>query len=141
MSPAGDVDDDMFEMPSVHIETGTKVVEDGPFGMIPFAGGGPSDLPDDLPKTVGIGPTEDEIYHGTCVTATCISFVTVAYCIVIAALAVAYKKYRPRDRSKQFDGEIGGEDVYDDYDGGGESEVLNPAFEQHVRYNNVRGFA
>ncbi|KAL7452150.1 hypothetical protein ACHAWC_003885 [Mediolabrus comicus] len=115
MSPAGDVDDDMFEMPSVHIESGTKVVEDGPFGMIPFAGGGPSD-PDDLPKTVGIGPTEDEIYH-------------------------AYKKYRPRDRSKQFDGEIRGEDVYDDYDGGGESEVLNPAFEQHVRYNNVRGFA
>lgn len=141
MSPAGDVDDDMFEMPSVHIETGTKVVEDGPFGMIPFAGGGPSDLPNDLPKTVGIGPTEDEIYHGTCVTATCISFVTVGYSIVIAALAVAYKKYRPRDRSKQFDGEIGGEDVYDDYDGGGESEVLNPAFEQHVRYNNVRGFA
>jgi hypothetical protein len=140
MSPAGDVDDDMFEMPSVHIDTTTQVVEDGPFGTIPFAGG-PANLPDDLPKNIGMGPTEDEVYHGTCITATCISFVTVGYCIVVAALAVAYKKYRPRDRSKQFDREDSGEDVYDDYDGGGESEVLNPAFEQHVRYKNARGFA
>lgn len=139
MSPAGSVDDDMFEMPSVNIETGTAV-EDGPFGTIPFAGGGLADLPDELPKSVGLGPSMDEMYHGTCITATCISFVTVGYCIVIAALAVAYKKYRPRDRSKQFDRDIGKEDVYDDYDGG-ESEVLNPAFEQHIRYSNVRGFA
>jgi hypothetical protein len=144
MSPAGDVDDDMFEMPSVHIETTTHVVEDGPFGMIPFAGG-PVDLPKELPKNIGMEPKEDEIYHGTCITATCISFVTVGYCIVIVALAVTYKKYRPRDRSKQFDREDSGEDVYDDYDGGGggggESEVLNPTFEEHVRFNNVRGFA
>jgi len=141
MSPAGDVDDDMFEMPSIHIETTAHVIEDGPFGMIPFAGGPADDLPDDLPKDVGMGPMEDDVYHGTCTTATCISFVTVGYCIVIAALAVAYKKYRPRDRSKQFDKEDSGDDVYDDYDGGGESEVLNPAFEQHVRYSNARGFA
>jgi hypothetical protein len=135
MSPAGNVDDDMFEMPSVHIDTTTQVVEDGPFGTIPFAGG-PADRPGNLPKNIGMGPTNDEVYHGTCITATCISFVTVGYCIVIAALAVAYKKYRPRDRSKQFDGEDSGDDVYDD-----ESEVLNPAFEQHVRYSNARGFA
>ncbi|KAL7495916.1 hypothetical protein ACHAWT_006723 [Skeletonema menzelii] len=136
MSPAGDVDDDMFEMPSVHIETTTQVVEDGPFGTIPFAGGPKVNPRDDLPKDVGMGPIEDA-YHGTCITATCISFVTVGYCIVIAALAVAYKKYRPRDRSKQLDKEDSGEDIYDD----DQTEVLNPSFEQHVRYSNARGFA
>jgi hypothetical protein len=47
---------------------------------------------------------------GTCISATCISFVTVGYCIVVIVLAVAYKKYRPRDRSKQFDREIDPED-------------------------------
>ncbi len=141
MSPAGDVDDDMFEMPSIHLETTTDVVEDGPFGTIPFAGGPKVDpRGDDLPKDVGMGPIDDAPYHGTCITATCISFVTVGYCIVIAALAVAYKKYRPRDRSKQFDKEDSGEDIYDD-DGGSESEVLNPSFEQHIRYTNARGFA
>ena len=140
MSPAGDVDDDMFEMPSIHIETTEHVVEDGPFGMIPFAGG-PTDPRDDLPTDGGMGSIGDGVYRGTCTTATCISFVTVGYCIVIAALAVAYKKYRPKDRSKHFDKEKTGDDVYDDYDGGEESEVLNPSFEQHVRYNNVRGVA
>ena len=93
-----------------------------------------------MPKDVGMGPIDDAPYHGTCITATCISFVTVGYCIVIAALAVAYKKYRPRDRSKQFDKEDSGEDFYDD-GGASESEVLNPSFEQHIRYTNARGFA
>ena len=139
MSPAGDVDDDMFEMPSVHIDTTAHVIDDGPFGTIPFGGGPSTDQPGNSPD--GSDQIGEDLYHGTCTTATCISFVTVGYCVVIAALAVAYKKYRPRDRSKQFDKEDSGEDVYDDYDGGRESEVLNPTFEQHVRYSNVRGFA
>lgn len=64
---------------------------------------------------------------GGCTSATCISFVTVGYCIVVIALAVAYQKYKPRDRSKQFDGDGAGEN-WDD-----ETEVLNPAFEKHLR--------
>ena len=54
----------------------------------------------------GKGPGDYGYGMGTCISATCISFVTVGYCIVVIVLAVAYKKYRPRDRSKQFDREI-----------------------------------
>lgn len=77
---------------------------------------------------------------GTCVTATCISFVTVGYCVVVIAMAVAYKKWKPKDRSKRFDRDLNeGEDILDD-----ETEVLNPAFEQHIRATggaSVRGSA
>ncbi|KAL7540960.1 hypothetical protein ACHAXR_010522 [Thalassiosira sp. AJA248-18] len=130
MSPAGIVDDDMFEVPTVHMDT--ELGPDGrPYGSPgPFDGGMPGEGP--VVTTPRGGPqidaqSQEEL--GSCTTATCISFVTVGYCIVAIALAVAYKKHKPRDRSKQFDREIGGEDdVADD-----ETEVLNPVFEQHVR--------
>lgn len=57
-----------------------------------------------FPKAVGRGDRGFD--KGTCVSATCISFVTVGYCVVIIVLAVAFKKLRKRDRSKQFDREI-----------------------------------
>mmetsp|Transcript_3066 Transcript_3066/g.6732 ORF Transcript_3066/g.6732 Transcript_3066/m.6732 type:complete len:706 (-) Transcript_3066:1367-3484(-) len=143
MSPAGIVDDDMFELPTVHIETSTGGPKEvGPYGSGPFDGGIPERPVVTTPKTLGpdgAGSAPEET--GTCVTATCISFVTVGYCIVAIVLAVAYKKYRPRDRSKQFDGEVEGEeDVFDD----DQTEVLNPIFEQHVRNTgggSVRGLA
>ena len=113
----------------------------GPFGSGPFDGGMPNKPEVNTPKSRGVGDDGSSTEElGTCVTATCISFVTVGYCIVVIALAVAYRKYRPRDRSKQFDSEIEGEeDFVDD-----QTEVLNPVFEQHVRNtggNSVRGFA
>jgi len=138
MSPAGLVDDDMFELPTVHLETESGGLEDpnSPFGSGgPFDGGMPDGGPGGInPKSGGPGSVgyldEDQ---GTCATATCISFVTVGYCIVVIALAVAYKKHRPRDRSKQFDREIEEDDVFDE-----ETEVLNPEFEQHAR-SSMRG--
>ena len=71
---------------------------------------------------------------GSCVSATCISFVTVGYCIVIIVLAVAFKKYRPRDRSKQFDGEIYRDD---------ETQESNPIFDQgrSVGSSSMRRFS
>lgn len=68
-------------------------------GNSAFDGGFPNGIGPGGPGTYGYG-------MGTCISATCISFVTVGYCIVVIVLAVAYKKYRPRDRSKQFDCEI-----------------------------------
>mmetsp|Transcript_15553 Transcript_15553/g.33473 ORF Transcript_15553/g.33473 Transcript_15553/m.33473 type:complete len:731 (-) Transcript_15553:467-2659(-) len=143
MNPGGFVDDDMFELPSVQIQTGTGPGgPNGPFGDGGMPDGGMPDGPSvDGPNSRGPGGSaargED---MGTCVTATCISFVTVGYCIVVIALAVAYKKYKPKDRSKQFDREMDeGDDVFDD-----QTEVLNPAFEQHMRNTggvSVRGSA
>lgn len=131
----------MFELPTVHIETESGGLEDpaGPYDP----GAPPPNKPVVVtPKTQGPGgePMPDDT--GTCVTATCISFVTVGYCIVVIVLAVAYRKHRPRDRSKQFDREIGeGEDDTNAVDD--ETEVLNPVFEQHVRNTgggSVRGY-
>ena len=105
-------DDDFFIMPTFEGEEGT-------FGD--QGGGVPEVLsPDDLVD-------DDGAKVGGCTSATCISFVTVGYCIVVITLAVAYQKYKPRDRSKQFDGDGAGEN-WDD-----ETEVLNPAFEKHLR--------
>jgi len=127
----------------VQIQTGTGPGgPNGPFGDGGMPDGGMPDGPSvDGPNSRGPGGSaargED---MGTCVTATCISFVTVGYCIVVIALAVAYKKYKPKDRSKQFDREMDeGDDVFDD-----QTEVLNPAFEQHMRNTggvSVRGSA
>jgi hypothetical protein len=57
---------------------------------------------------------------------------------VLVTLAVAFKKYRPKDRSKKFE-----ESVSDDSDTvfGRESETLNPEFQQHVRNGSVEGLA
>jgi len=124
VSPAGLVDDDMFELPTVHIETATGGLEDplDTTGKDPFDRGMP-------PPRTTLKSTDPEMEQlGTCTSATCISFVTVGYFIVVIILAVAYRKHRPRDRSKQFDREIGVDgDVWDD----DETEVLNPEFEQH----------
>ena len=109
----------MFVVPTVQAE------EDpiGPYITGPFDGG----IPAGAPPPQESADTEG---GGTCVTATCISFVTLGYCIVVIALGVSYKKYRPRDRSKRFDEEIGQEEdvVLDD-----ETEVMNPVFEQNFR--------
>ena len=128
-----------FELPTVHIETGTVGLEDPPdtTGQDSFGGRPP-------PRTTIASTDPDMEQLGTCTSATCISFVTVGYFIVVIVLAVAYRKHRPRDRSKQFDREIGADgDVWDD----DETEVLNPEFEQHVRnsvnsssmHSSVRG--
>jgi hypothetical protein len=93
----------------------------GTHGTGPFDGGFPGD-------GTGDGTGDDNSRRGrrTCVTATCISFVTLGYCIVIIALGVSYRKYRPRDRSKRFDG-------LDD-----ETEVMNPVFDQSFRSSGSR---
>lgn len=135
---AGLVDDDMFELPTVQHEPLGGIDPNGPLGSGPIDGGMPGGIPGGGPGVTSRGPVPDGMgsMHydtGRCVTATCISFVTVGYCMVITALAVAYKKYRPRDRSKQFD-ETREDDnnVADD-----ETEVLNPVFEQHRVRNSV----
>ena len=119
----------MFELPTVHLETETKDPNDtlGPDGL-PLDGGMPkgpipgvlSDDPRETPRANGTG---------TCRSATCISFVTVGYCAVVIALAVAYKKWKPVDRSKQFDREVGADDDAGFNDD--ETEILNPDFVQH----------
>lgn len=68
------------------------------------AGKGDTAFDGGFPKS--LGPVDQGYDKGTCVSATCISFVTVGYCVVIIVLAVAFKKFRKRDRSKQFDREI-----------------------------------
>ena len=109
----------MFVVPTVQAE------EDpiGPYITGPFDGG----IPAGAPPPQESADTEG---GGTCVTATCISFVTLGYCIVVIALGVSYKKYRPRDRSKRFDEEIGQEE---DVGLDDETEVMNPVFEQNFR--------
>lgn len=113
---AGLVDDDMFV-----VETVQDVESEGLFD------GG---IPGTSPFDVGM-PTDTTIYkkedNGTCVTATCISFVTLGYCIVFIVLGVAYRKYRPRDRSKQFDEKISAED-----DSGLDDETT-PVFEWNLQ--------
>jgi hypothetical protein len=111
----------MFAVPTVHAEEDAI----GPYITGPFDGGIPAGAPPPRePTDAGSG--------GTCVTATCISFVTLGYCIVAIALVVSYKKYRPRDRSKRFDEEICREEdvvgLADD-----ETEVMNPVFEGGFR--------
>ena len=125
----GFVDDDMFALPTVQMDTESK--DPSPYGPggYPFDGG----MPDEgYPKSQGPGYGSSPNKAGSCRSATCISFVTVGYCIVVAALAVAYKKWKPKDRSKQFDRDVNnGEDGYND----DETEVLNPEFEQHQRHS------
>lgn len=140
MGFAGLVDDDMFDVATISNlpESGSPYDSMGP-GTGPIDGGMPDRPEFDTPgrSGPGFGPEQEEL--GRCVTATCISFVTVGYCIVVIALAVVYKKHKPRDRSKQFDREIAEEDdsaalVPDD-----QTEVLNPVFEQHLRNSGMGG--
>ena len=119
----------MFELPTVHLETETGGLEDplGPAVSGPIDGGMPDRPTPVTPKSQAPGDVPAvEDTTGTCVTATCISFVTLGYCIVAISLAVAYRKYKPRDRSKQFDLAQDDDTSYDE-----QTEVLNPVFEQH----------
>jgi hypothetical protein len=123
-------DDDMFALPT--IESGT-----GPWGYNPNGPGGWGGSYGDR----GVGTLSTAHYDqqgANCTSATCISFVTVGYATVLVTLAVAFKKYRPKDRSKKFE-----ESVSDDSDTvfGRESETLNPEFQQHVRNGSVEGLA
>ena len=120
-----------FELPTVYTETESGGLID-PNG--PIDGGFPGDKPSIItPKGI------EEEDQGTCITATCISFVTVGYCIVVIVMAVAYRKYRPRDRSKQFDRE----NLEDETQfGDDETEIFNPVFEEHTARSggsSVRG--
>lgn len=131
---SGFVDDDMFALPTIQIVTETGAVVDN-------AGNNPYSPSVVTPKMETMGDQQQQdAYFGTCVTATCISFVTVGYVIVVVALVVAYKKYKPRNLSKKWDSEeaSGPDDIT--YDGR-ESEVLNPDFERHVRHVEADGFA
>jgi len=134
-SPAGLVDDDMFELPTISIETSTGYPVaplDDPSNTV-FNSPDRTFLPG---KTQPRAQLEDA---NGCVSATCISFVTVGYALILMSLAVAYHRYRPRDRSKHWDNEVSGDDdeIFDDY---GETEVLNPEFEQHIRHGQITGF-
>lgn len=111
---AGLTDDDMFEVETLQ---GGSERPDGGFGDDGGNGSGFGDGSGD--KTGG---------YGTCVTATCISFVTLGYCIVIIGLSVAYRMYRPRDRSKRFDEDIISAGTNDDV-GTDDEHELNPAFD------------
>lgn len=125
----GFVDDDMFELPTVHLETETKDPNRGP-GSLPFDGGMPGPWADgEDPGSSGRQPYR----AGQCRTATCISFVTVGYCIVVIALVVGYKKWKPKDRSKQFDSDP--TEFDDNRFGDDETEVLNPQFEQQEHFS------
>ena len=119
-------DDDMFALPT--IESGAD-----PWNYNPKGPGGESDAGDGT-----LSKAHYDQSGGSCTSATCISFVTVGYAIVLVTLAVAFKKYRPRDLSKKFE-----ESVIDDSDTvfGSESETLNPDFHQHVRHGDVEGLA
>lgn len=113
----------MFEVPTVQAEEDPL----GPYVTGPFDGGFPA----------GTDPSQeptDTEGGGTCITATCISFVTLGYCIVVIVLVVSYRKYRPRDRSKRFDEEIGPEE---DVGLDDETEVMNPVFEQNYRNTSI----
>lgn len=112
----------------MHIETETDPDDR------PFDGGMPGESG---PKTRGVGDDSTEVndHRGTCRTATCISFVTVGYCVVLITMAVAYRKHRPRDRSKQFDAEV--ENDEDGFTHDEQTEMLNPEFEQHQRARSV----
>lgn len=107
---AGLTDDDMFEVET--LQGGSD-------------GGNGSGLGDGDGDGLGDKTGGD----GTCVTATCISFVTLGYCIVIIGLSVAYRKFRPRDRSKRFDKGITSAGTNDDVRTDDEHEVINPAFD------------
>lgn len=138
------VDDDMFELPTISMDTTSGFPRD-PLGPYVDPTGGNDDAVEVAPKTQMPGipgqmtPGRSNA-EGSCVSATCISFVTVGYAMILMTLAVAYQKWKPKDRSKHWDRESANDDeVFDDY--GGENEVLNPAFEQHIRHGNVEGFA
>ncbi|KAL3792156.1 hypothetical protein HJC23_009620 [Cyclotella cryptica] len=120
-------DDDMFALPTIQSSGG--------------AGPDPWDTNDpwDSASGRGVGPNTASYDHnvGTCTSATCISFVTLGYSTVIVTLAVALKKYRPKDKSKKWDRDANVDDT--DTDFGRESETLNPEFRQNARH--VEGFA
>ncbi|KAL7472554.1 hypothetical protein ACHAXS_012924 [Conticribra weissflogii] len=134
-SPAGLVDDDMFELPTISIETSTG------YPVAPLDD--PSNTVFSSPDRTFLPGTTQNRAHledaGGCVSATCISFVTVGYALILMSLAVAYHRYRPRDRSKHWDNEIG-DDEDEGFDNYGETEVLNPEFEQHIRHGPMAGF-
>ncbi len=134
-SPAGLVDDDMFELPTISIETSTG------YPVAPLDD--PSNTVFSSPDRTFLPGTAQNRAHledaGGCVSATCISFVTVGYALILMSLAVAYHRYRPRDRSKHWDNEIG-DDEDEGFDNYGETEVLNPEFEQHIRHGPMAGF-
>ena len=115
---SGFVDDDMFALPT--IESGSD-----PWGydLNDPNGNGPGIYSGD--RGVGISSAHYDQHGANCTSATCISFVTVGYCMVVVLLAVTFKKYRPRDRSKKFE-----ESAFDDTDTvfGSENETLNPEF-------------
>lgn len=121
-------DDDMFALPT--IESGADPWSYDPNG--PGGSGG----------DIGMGPLSTAHYDqhgGSCTSATCISFVTVGYAMVLVSLAVAFKKYRPKDLSKKFE-----ESVLDDSDETvfrRESEALTPDFQQNIRHGSVEGLA
>lgn len=115
-------DDDMFALPS--IESGAIA----PWGY------NPKDNPKGYDSSYGYDSIHEQ--HGAnCTSATCISFVTVGYAIVTLALAVAFKKYRPRDQSKKFEESEGDTDTAF----GRESVTLNPDFQQHILQESVEG--
>lgn len=101
----------MFAVPT--IGEGADGDSIGPHGTGPLDSGFPGDGSSGTGDSDGTGTGRE-----TCVTATCISFVTLGYCIVIIALGVSYRKYRPRDQSKRFDEEIVGLDD--------ETKIMNP---------------
>jgi hypothetical protein len=105
----------MFAVPT--IGEGADGDSIGPHGTGPLDSGFPGDGSSGTGDSDGTGTGRE-----TCVTATCISFVTLGYCIVIIALGVSYRKYRPRDRSKRFDEEIVGLDD--------ETEIMNPVYDR-----------
>jgi hypothetical protein len=109
----------MFEVPTLSAEEDPL----GPFTKVPIDGG----IPGFASPPEGSTGREG---RGTCNTATCISFVTLGYCIVIIALGVSYRKYRPRDRSKRFDEEVGPREGVGVYD---ETEVMNPVYDHSFR--------
>jgi hypothetical protein len=137
---AGLTDDDMFEVETLQ---GGSERPDGGFGDGGFGDDGDGGFGDDGDGSgngFGDGDGDKTGGYGTCVTATCISFVTLGYCIVIIGLSVAYRKYRPRDRSKRFDEEISSAGTNDDNRTDDEHEVINPAFDvsSHTRSSSDR---
>lgn len=118
-------DDDMFALPTIQSGSGADPLgTNDPWGTASGRGVGPNTASYDQRS-------------GTCTSATCISFVTLGYCTVLVALAAAFKKYRPKDKSKKWDRDANADDA--DTDFGRESETLNPEFQQNVRH--VEGFA
>ena len=126
---AGLTDDDMFEVQTLQ---GGSERPDGGFGDGGFGDDGDGSG-NGFGDGDGDGSGDKTGGYGTCVTATCISFVTLGYCIVIIGLSVAYRKYRPRDRSKRFGEEMSSSASSNDVGLDDEHEMINPAFDINSR--------